>query len=90
MSLVGKFRITAIIDSYGRHDSQVRESDNLGRTLLIKAVTAVSAMMLSVCKGEWCSTSHAYVGVGPFRRSATVNHAAGHGYLGRELVSIAL
>lgn len=44
----------------------MRERNNLGGTLLVETVTTVSAMVLSVRKGEGCPASHTHVGIGPF------------------------
>src|SRR6266480_6741742 len=54
----------------------MRQGGRFARTLLIKNVPAIPAVMLAICECESRPASHTYVRVGPLRRRTAVNHAA--------------
>lgn len=90
MPLPSKFSIAAVVNANWSMYAEVKERHRLAGTLLVKAVAAVSAVVLPVRKGKRRSTSHTNIGIGPFGRSTAVNHAAGNGLSWRELVSLSL
>ena len=55
----------------------MRQWDVLGATCTTEDVSAVSAVMFAVGKGELLATSHADIRVGPFWWCGAVEHAAG-------------
>ena len=67
-TLVGKFRIAAIVNTHCLHNSEMRERKGFARALLIKAVSTVTTVVLSVGKREGGTASHTHVRVNPFGR----------------------
>lgn len=64
---VGKFGIAPVVDTDGLENAEMGERQVLARALLIEAVAAVAAMVLSVGECECSSASHADIRVDPFR-----------------------
>ena len=71
--LLGELRVASIVDTDGLEDAEVGKRQGLGRALLIEAISAVPAVMLSVGEGECGSASHTDFGVDPFRRLGSVS-----------------
>lgn len=68
----------------------MRKRQRFARALLVKDISAVSAVMFSVCEGEGGPASHANITVCPFGWCAAVDHAAGYVGPGRELEAFSL
>lgn len=66
--LVCELCMTPIVDTDRLQDSKVRQGQRLARALLVEAVSAVAAVVLSVGEGECGPAAHADVGIDPFRR----------------------
>ena len=66
--LLCQFRMTTITDPNFLRNAEMRERHALGRTLLIKHLTAVPTVVFAVGKGERRPASHADIGVGPLGR----------------------
>lgn len=66
------------------------QCEGLAGTLLVKNVSAVSAVVFSVGKRESCATAHADIRVNPLRWSIAVKHAACHVLLRRKVVAFSL
>lgn len=62
-----EFCVAAIVDPHWGQNAQMWECCGFARALLVKAVTAISTVVLSIRKGEGCSTAHTDVRVDPFR-----------------------
>lgn len=64
--------------------------EDFARALLVEYVAAISTVVLAIREAEGSSTSHANIGVSPFRGRTTVQHALGNVDLGWEMEAVPL
>lgn len=65
MTLARELRIASVVNANGLHYAKMRQRQRLAGALLVKAVTTVSAVVLSICEREGGPASHAHIRVNP-------------------------
>lgn len=78
MVLVPQLSVASIVYPHRLHDSKMRQWDVFRAAGTTKDISAVATMVFAVGEGELLATSHADIGIGPFRRCRAVEHAAGN------------
>lgn len=78
--LVSELGIAPVVDTDSLENAEMRKGKRLGGALLVEAVSAVSAVMFPVGKGEGGPAPHADVGIHPFgglkgiKKSSALHH----------------